>query len=238
MADVENQLDYNVEQMKGAKKLGFIGCRIQPEATPILEQLAQVAERMKIKLWMEIHDVPALMKPMDSVGIIKKISSPYMGFCPDMGIFLDITKDPEFPPTTPASQAREKLRNQVVQVPGAQAGAQGARGGTGGMGGMGGGQGGGTGIYGAAKPAEVERLNDIMPQIMHVHGKFFYINEKGDVPGIPVAKVIETLAKGGYKGWIASEYEDCNLGTYKNSFEVVKAHQALMQRAIAKYSKA
>jgi hypothetical protein len=33
-----------------------------------------------------------------------------------------------------------------------------------------------------------------------------------------------------------TEFEGGNLGEYPNSFEVVKAHHAIVKRAIAKYS--
>ncbi len=51
-------------------------------------------------------------------------------------------------------------------------------------------------------------------------------------------KIMEVLIKGGFKGWMSSEFEGGDLGDYKNSFEVVKVQQDIVKRAIAKYSKA
>lgn len=86
-------------------------------------------------------------------------------------------------------------------------------------------------------PSDPARLADIMPYIMGLHGKFHRI-VNGEIPEVPFDGIVRTLVKGGFKGWMSTEFEGGVLGDYPNSFEVVKAHQALIKRLIAKYAAA
>ncbi len=211
--NLEDRFDFHILQMKTTKQLGFPVCRIQtPGCDPLLEKLAPAAERMKVKLAVEITSGSNLMNPEGTmVEIVKKINSPYMGFNPDTNMFADRRKDRGYQPPAARSGA------------GAQGGAGGAA---------------GAGRAPQRIPAaDYERLMDVMPWIMHVHAKYYYA-ENGDVPGVPFDKITEVLIKGGFKGWMSSEFEGGNLGDYKNSFEVVKVQQDIVKRAIAKYSKA
>ena len=89
----------------------------------------------------------------------------------------------------------------------------------------------------AYRPSDPAKLGDIMPYIMGLHGKFHRI-VNGEIPEVQFDGVVRALAQGGFKGWMSTEFEGGVLGEHANSFEVVKAHQTLIKRLIAKYAKA
>jgi hypothetical protein len=84
------------------------------------------------------------------------------------------------------------------------------------------------GSFGHSDPAS---LASIMPYIIHTHGKFFSM-VNGDEPDVRYDEYVKALVQGGYRGWMSSEYE----GPDTDSFEVVKAHQAMVRRYIAKHA--
>jgi sugar phosphate isomerase/epimerase len=85
------------------------------------------------------------------------------------------------------------------------------------------------GSFGHSDPASVA---SIMPYIIHTHGKFFSI-VSGDEPDVRFEEYVKALILGNYRGWMSSEYE----GPDTNSFAVVSAHQEMVWRYIAKYSR-
>jgi hypothetical protein len=209
--DLDDRFDFHILQMQTTKRLGFPLCRIQtPGCDPLLERLAPVAEKMKIKLAVEITSGSNLMNPEGTmVEIVKRINSEWLGFNPDCNMFEDRRKE---------------------------------RGGRGPAGPAGGGVSGEGGRGGPQQPqripaADYERLVDVAPWMMHMHGKFHWA-ENGTIPAVPFDKITQLLLKIGFKGWMSTEFEGGELGQYKNSFEVVQVHHKIVKGAIAKYSKA
>jgi sugar phosphate isomerase/epimerase len=84
-------------------------------------------------------------------------------------------------------------------------------------------------------PSDPRGLRDLVPYVIHVHGKFHRM-VKGEIPAIPYDGIVKALVEGGFKGWMSTEFEGSDLGEYPNSFEIVKAHHALVKRLIAKYA--
>ena len=48
---------------------------------------------------------------------------------------------------------------------------------------------------------------DIMPQILHVHAKFYDIDENGQEPAIDYPELVRVFVEGGYRGYWSSEWE-------------------------------
>ena len=46
-----------------------------------------------------------------------------------------------------------------------------------------------------------------MPQIVHVHAKFYDIDETGDEPAIDYPAIVREFLRGGYDGFFSSEWE-------------------------------
>jgi hypothetical protein len=79
-----------------------------------------------------------------------------------------------------------------------------------------------------------EEWMDIMPQIFHVHSKFYDIDENGDEPAMDVPRIIKQFVDGGYTGYLSSEWEGhafADLGE-SDPIELVKAQHRLITRSI------
>ena len=59
-------------------------------------------------------------------------------------------------------------------------------------------------MHGHVDPAE---WADIMPLIVHVHAKFYDIDEHGDEPAIDYPAIVREFVDGGYSGFFSSEWE-------------------------------
>ncbi|MDN3496469.1 TIM barrel protein [Planococcus sp. APC 4015] len=79
-----------------------------------------------------------------------------------------------------------------------------------------------------------EEWLDIMPQMFHVHAKFYDIDDNGDEPAMDIPRIVEQFVKGGYQGYLSSEWEGhafSDLGE-SDPIDLVKKQHALMRRAI------
>lgn len=52
-----------------------------------------------------------------------------------------------------------------------------------------------------------EEWLDIMPQIFHVHAKFYAIDEQGQEPAMDIPRIVRQFVLGGYRGYLSSEWE-------------------------------
>lgn len=90
-----------------------------------------------------------------------------------------------------------------------------------------------------------DRLRELTPHVIHIHGKF---NNMSEVPGAPghyqeisidYPSVIEALQAGGYQGYINSEYEgqryfqDRGREDLMSEVDQVRRHQEMLRRLIA-----
>jgi sugar phosphate isomerase/epimerase len=79
-----------------------------------------------------------------------------------------------------------------------------------------------------------EEWLDIMPQIFHVHAKFYDIDEHGNEPAMDIPRIVRQFVKGGYRGYLSSEWEGhafSDLGE-SDPIDLVKKQHALMRHAI------
>jgi hypothetical protein len=83
-----------------------------------------------------------------------------------------------------------------------------------------------VGIFGHMDP---KAWAEIMPHIVHVHGKFFYIDETGDEPSIPHEELLRVLVEGGYSGYISSEWEGWHWDNRSDPWTMVEGQQRLMR---------
>ena len=79
-----------------------------------------------------------------------------------------------------------------------------------------------------------EEWLDIMPQIFHVHAKFYDIDETGQEPAMDIPRIVRQFVEGGYQGYLSSEWEGhafSDLGE-SDPIDLVKKQHALMRRTI------
>jgi hypothetical protein len=79
-----------------------------------------------------------------------------------------------------------------------------------------------------------EEWLDIMPQIFHVHAKFYDIDAEGNEPAMDIRNIVKQFVVGGYQGYLSSEWEGhafSDLGE-SDPIDLVKKQHALMRSAI------
>lgn len=81
---------------------------------------------------------------------------------------------------------------------------------------------------------EPEEWLDIMPQIFHVHAKFYDIDEHGQEPAMDIPRIVRQFVAGGYQGYLSSEWEGHAFSDLGESDPVKQVQQqhALMRAAI------
>jgi sugar phosphate isomerase/epimerase len=82
----------------------------------------------------------------------------------------------------------------------------------------------------AVDPAD---LADVMPYVVHVHAKFWDMNDDLTDPHTPYDAVVEALVAGGYRGSLSSEYEGPR-DLYRAS-DMVRRQQAMLRRLVAEH---
>lgn len=234
-------IDYIADQLRAAHRLGFPTARVQNNANPrVLERLLPIAEQENVKMGLEIHSAASIETPW-VVGVrelIDRVGSPYLGFTPDFGAttralspslldeyrrrgaspdLLDAVDalwqqlpdrggNPEeaFPEFMALGTPEERAFAEELAVYA-------------------------IGIHGVADPA---MWAEIMPHVVHVHGKFFGFDEQGTEPAVPYETLLPLFADGGYTGYISSEWEGWHWNWEPDGFEMVAAHQRLCRRIL------
>ncbi len=221
-------VEYTVPQLIGAAKLGFRVVRLQYFVYPVIERLLPYAEKLGLKMGYELH-VPLMIEAPQTQELIRqveRISSDHLGLIPDMGIFARsvpqfaterarargvaesiVTRAVElWNAETPLPEALAELEHHGLQK--SQVSAV-------------------ESFWGSFGHSEPAALRTIMSYIMHVHGKFFSM-ENGTEPNLRYEEVVHELLAGGYKGWMSSEFE----GDAPDSLAMVQEHQAMIKRYI------
>lgn len=226
--------EYTVPQIVSAAKLGFPVVRLQHFASVAAERLIPYAEKYHIKMGYELH-TPLMIesaRTQELLAQIEQISSEHLGLIPDCGIFgrsissYHLNQGRKMGVPEPVIQKAIELWNQktsmdqtieIIRALGVEERTITWFGLV-------------WDTFGFSEPVA---LIDIMPYIIHFHGKFFNIVD-GDEPDLRYEEVVKVLVENGYTGWMSSEYE----GGEGDSFEIVQAHQKMVNGYIAKYQKA
>ena len=79
---------------------------------------------------------------------------------------------------------------------------------------------------------EPKRMLDHMDRIHNIHGKFYEMTEDLVEPSIPYDEIVAVLKKGGYDGYICSEYEGNRW--IEDAHEVDSVEQVRRQQAMLK----
>jgi sugar phosphate isomerase/epimerase len=246
LLDEDELVAYMEAQLEAAARLGFPVLRVQNQATPaVMERLLPSAERLGVKLGMEIHAPETVRSPwvLALRELYARLDSPYVGFIPDFGAST-LGISPSVFETFRAKGVSEELL-QAIATRWDELGGRDfeAHEEIGNFIGLAHSMGAGdhavnlavfaVGIHGHQDAAA---WAEILPDVVHVHGKFFDIGDDGREPVVPVEELIDVLVAGGYDGFISSEYEGWHWNTRADAFEMVAREQALCRRALEKHS--
>lgn len=209
----DEEYEFTQTLFHGAKKLGFPLVRIQSAKPELLRRLLPLAEDLELKLAYEIHaplgpNSPEIMKVRD---VYAELDSPLLGFVADFSSTMH-----SMSPTLLRAVRRAGLDDEAVERLQAIWGTEApmrvrqeefiaylrgrdfdpAR--LGSFAHL---------AFNMHGHVNTKEWADIMPQIMHVHAKFYDIDEQGNEPAIDYPELVRVFVEGGYRGYWSSEWE-------------------------------
>jgi len=209
----DEEFEFSRLMLQGAEKLGFPLVRIQSAKPELLRRLLPIAEDLDLKLAYEIHapmgpNAPEILKVRD---VYADLDSPLLGFVADFSSTMHAMS-----PTLLRAVRRAGLDDEAVerlqQIWATDASMRERQqefiaylqgrdfdpGRLGSFAHL------AFNMHGHVDPRE---WADIMPQILHVHAKFYDIDENGQEPAIDYPELVRVFVEGGYRGYWSSEWE-------------------------------
>ena len=236
--DDEQMARYLEPQIRAAAKLGFPVVRSQFAASAeSIRRLVPLIEQLGIKLGPEVHAPLGVSSPpvMQYREMYDKVNSPCLGFVPDFGAtakglppaYLEILRAQGVEPAAldlaltiwkgpgdPGWKREEFNRRASEQkIEATKASALSVM----------------FSILSSHPPA---MWAEILPQVIHIHGKFYEVDDNGVEHAIPYEEILPVLVKGGYRGSMSSEWEG-HMFSQDDGFEQVQRHQAMCRRLLA-----
>ncbi|MFV2196858.1 C-glycoside deglycosidase beta subunit domain-containing protein [Nocardiopsis sp. LOL_012] len=236
----DEEYEFTRVLFEAAKTLGFPLVRIQSAKRDLIRRLLPLAERLDLRMAYEIHaplgpNSPEIMRVRE---VYDEFDSPLLGFVADfsstmhamsptllravrrMGLDEEaVDRMRRIWATDEPMRARQEefiayLRGRGIDPASLGPLAHLA-----------------FNMHGHVDPAE---WADIMPQILHVHSKFYDIDESGLEPAIDYPELVRVFVEGGYRGFWSSEWEGhafADLGDTDPIVLVQKQH-ALIRRTM------
>jgi sugar phosphate isomerase/epimerase len=234
---VSELVAYHERQLHAAAKLGFPVVRYQYPAGPeVIERLVPLAEKLGVKLGLELH-APHHVQHPDVLAfreMYARVGSPYLGFIPDFGAsaravppsFIVYFRELGIPESL-IQLALEHWNGEGEAYPRrdkfqAEARALGANerfiteisi------------------IFGLFSRQNPEAWLEIMPQVVHIHGKFFDFADDGTEVSVDYDRILPIFVNAGYNGFMSSEYEG-HMWTDSDGFDKLRRHHALARRVL------
>lgn len=237
----EESADYLEPQIRAAAKLGFPVVRSQLAATPeVIERLLPLIEKLGVKVGPELHAPWTLHSPAIEAyrELYAKLRSPLLGFIPDFGscakawpapylrqlresgtppALLDLAMSVWNGPGEPHWKRDEFARLAAAQKFEAPAVSR-------------------LGVLFSMLVKQDPRVwLEIMPQIIHVHCKFYDFDAAGNETTVAYDELLPLFVEGGYTGYLSSEWEG-HMYSRGSGIEAVQKHHALSRRILAPYN--
>jgi hypothetical protein len=231
-------LAYHARQLRTAAKLGFPIVRYQYAAGPeVIRQLLPLAETLGVKMGLEIHAPHTVEHPevLAYREMYAQMNSPLLGFIPDFGSSaralperylnyhrrkgmperaIDYAKELWAEESDPFKKRPRYLewaeKNGIERTMAVDL----------------------YTIYGLFSRQPAENWRQIMPQVIHMHGKFYEIDATGSEPSIDYAAHMRPFIEGGYRGSISSEWEAHQV-TDDPGFPEIERHHAMLKRLLS-----
>ena len=209
----DEEFEVSALLFRGAKKLGFPLIRIQSAKPELLRRLLPVAEELDLQLAYEIHapmgpNAPEILKVRD---VYAELDSPLLGFVADFSSTMHAMS-----PTLLRGMRRAGLDDEALdrlqeiwatdapmrarqeEFIGYLRGRSFDPGRLGSFAHL---------AFNMHGHVDVHEWADIMPQIKHVHAKFYDIDDEGQEPAIDYPELVRVFVEGGYRGYWSSEWE-------------------------------
>ena len=237
MSDEETSR-YLEPQIRAAAKLGFPIVRSQFAASAeAIRRLVPLIEKLEIKLGPEVHAPLGVQSPpvMAYREMYAKVNSPFLGFIPDFGATarsipaayikilrargldqrtLDLALEIWRGPGDPGWKREEfNRRAAALKVEPTVASALSV-------------------MFSILSPNKPESWLEILPQVIHIHGKFYDFDAEGHETSIPYEELLPLFVQGGYRGSMSSEWEG-HIYSDDDGFTYVQQHHRLCRRILA-----
>ncbi|MFK4805727.1 DUF6379 domain-containing protein [Microbacterium sp. ZW CA_36] len=209
----DEEFEFSELMFRGARKLGFPLVRIQSAKPELLRRLLPVAEKLELTLAYEIHapmgpNAEPILRVRETYA---ELDSPLLGFVADFsstmhamsptllravqraGLDDDALVELQRIWTTDATmQERQQEFIEYLKSRDFDPGRLGSFAHL------------AFNMHGHVDPHE---WADIMPQIRHVHAKFYDIDDDGQEPAIDYPEHVRVFVENGYRGYWSSEWE-------------------------------
>jgi len=212
-----------------------IGGTFDPQ---LFAEAAPICEEYGVKLGVEIHNgssswiLPDIQRTID---IIRKKDTPYLGIIPDMSMFVKHIRegvyftraaraagvDPDLIEAMKAAYEQESNEayrarcDRMLAEPRPPAEAMFLR------------------QCRRTEYHDPKLLLEHMPYILHIHGKFWNMDEQCEETSIDYPNILPVLVQGGYTGYISSEYEGGPVPG--DPFLPLRRFQAMLDRYLGAY---
>jgi sugar phosphate isomerase/epimerase len=233
----DESYDYVAVQLRGAAALGFPVTRVGVEtAPPILERLLPLAEELGVKIGVEIHAPLTIEAPPVAAlkELFTRLDTEWLGFIPDMSSSMRAVPDavddahraagitPEL--TALAKELWAEPGPTVAKFPDLEQRVAAVGGTPAQLGNL-------KMIFTMHGKMAPERWADFFPHVVHVHGKFYGI-ENGQDPSIDWPAVARVLVEQGYTGFISSEFEAHAYSGRYDVFAELRAQHDMLKRLL------
>jgi len=243
LMSIEETVQYLEPQILAAAQLGFPVVRTQFAApAEALRRLVPLIEKLEVKVGPEIHAPLGVNSPpvLAYREMYAKTNSPFLGFIPDFGasarslpaayldvlrrrgieervldLALSIWRGPE-----EAAWKRDEFNRRAAQT-GIEATKASAL----------------SVMFSMLSPQPPAAWLEIMPQVIHIHGKFYDFDADGRETSIPYEELLPVFVKGGFRGFMSSEWEG-HLYSWESGYDYVRKHHALCRRILADLARA
>jgi len=189
LLDEDEALDYLEPQIAVARAMGFPVCKASVVPTrSFLEGLVRILEKHgDLKFGYEVHSPMAVDSPdvLRLRELYDAIDSPLLGFTPDFSASMH-----SVPPSLIAAHQESGMSRELTELA--------------------------IEVWNSdtTMPQKFGRFAEEAPalgatpdRVVHVHAKFYGIDENGDEPSIDNAAILNVLVDSGYTGYLSSEWE-------------------------------
>lgn len=238
MMTIDEAVAYHAPQLEAAAKLGYRVVRCQFAApAEVLRRLVPLAERLGLRIGPEVHAPMTVNSPavLAYREMYAQVNSPALGFVPDFGAsaagvpasYLAVLRERGVPQSLldlalgiwkapgDAMSKREAFTRQAASAHGDPAHVSAT-----------------AVMFNILSPQEPRAWLEIMPQVIHIHGKFYDFDAAGNETSIPYDQLLPVFVEGGYNGYLSSEWEG-HMYSGASGFEEVARHHALCRRILA-----
>jgi len=237
----EQAAAYLEPQILAAAKLGFPVVRTQLGAAPeVLERLLPLAEKLGIKMGPEVHapftvNAPVMLAYRE---MYERLRSPLLGFIPDFGAsakapppsYLQYLRSAGMPSDLlemavgiwrgPGDAQWKRVEfNQRAAATGADPSTISAL----------------SVMFSILSPQDPRAWLEIMPQVIHVHAKFYEFDAAGSEAAIPYDQLLPVFVEGGYSGYISAEWEG-HMYSQASGIDAVQGLRRLFDRLLAPFN--